>query len=67
MIGIVKSVRADRGFAFLNGEDGLSYFLHASQLAGGSPALDSLAVGASVSFDPQPSERGPRAANAKLV
>ncbi len=64
MVGTVKSVRPERGFAFLNGEDGLSYFLHVSQLTGGNPALDALAVGALVSFDPQESERGPRAANA---
>ncbi len=66
MNGQVRNTN-ERGFAFVRGEDGENYFLHASQLRG--MALQELRQYDTVSFQPAdgPPGRGPIAVNAERV
>jgi CspA family cold shock protein len=58
--GTVKKLVADRGFGFITAEDGKDYFFHRDSV---DPSLDfdRLAGGERVTFDVEPSARGPRA------
>lgn len=58
--GKIKKLVADRGFGFIAADDGVEYFFHRSGL---EPTLDfdQLAGGEEVTFDIQPSQKGPRA------
>ena len=58
--GTIKKVVSDRGFGFISAEDGKDYFFHRSGL---DPSLDfdSLATGEQVTFEVEPSQKGPRA------
>jgi CspA family cold shock protein len=60
MIGTVKKVIAERGFGFITTADGKDYFFHRSGLL---PSLDfdHLVGGERVSFEIEPSPKGPRA------
>ena len=66
--GTVRRVVSDRGFAFLNGEDGQKYFLHRSDMAAGSSFQDLREVDP-VSFEPVMPipEKGPRARNVRAA
>ncbi len=66
MDGRVRKVN-ERGFAFVRGEDGEDYFLHASQLRG--MAFQELRQHDMVSFQPAegPPGKGPIATNAERV
>jgi cold shock CspA family protein len=57
---------AERGFLFVLGEDNRRYFAHRSALADVAD-FGKLANGQSVTFDPQESDRGPRANALKLA
>jgi len=63
--GTVKKVIADRGFGFITADDGKDYFFHRDGLEAGVD-FDRLAGGEKVSFDVEPSQRGPRATRVKL-
>jgi CspA family cold shock protein len=64
--GTVKKIVADRGFGFITGDDGKDYFFHRDALAAAA-SFERLAGGEKVEFDPQASERGPRAINVRLA
>src|SRR2546428_2043229 len=66
MTGFVKSLQFDRGFGFIVGQDGVERFFHASGVEdanGGSryAAFQGLIEGENVTFEEEPSEKGPRA------
>jgi CspA family cold shock protein len=63
--GTVKWFNSDKGFGFIEPVDGSKdLFVHQSALAAGGPAT--LAEGAKVSFESEPSEKGPRAVNVRV-
>ena len=64
--GSVKKVVTDRGFGFIAAEDGKEYFFHRTGLDS-SVNFDSLAGGERVSFEIEPSQKGPRANRIKLA
>ena len=55
--GIVKFFDAAKHFGFINGDDGKSYYVHATQVEQGVR----IAEGDKVSFTPAQGDRGPRA------
>ncbi|MGH9453038.1 MAG: cold-shock protein [Terriglobia bacterium] len=63
MHGIVKKLVRDRGFGFIQADDGQELFFHRSSLEGVN--FDHLKEGAQVEFDLQTSQKGPRAANVR--
>jgi CspA family cold shock protein len=58
--GTIKKLVSDRGFGFIAAEDGREYFFHRTGLDP-SVNFDSLAGGERVSFEIEPSQKGPRA------
>src|SRR6266566_2256735 len=64
--GTIKKLVSDRGFGFIAAEDGKEYFFHRTGLDS-SVNYDSLAGGARVSFEIEPSQKGPRANRIKLA
>ena len=56
--GTIKKLVSDRGFGFIAADDGTEYFFHRDSIAG----FDSLRGGEQVSFEVEPSPKGPRAA-----
>ena len=61
--GTIKKLVSDRGFGFIAAEDGTEYFFHRD----GVESFDSLNGGEKVSFEVEPSPKGPRAKQVKLV
>ena len=57
MEGTVKFFNEMKGFGFISAEDGKEYFVHSSALK------DAITEGDSVTFEPQESDRGPKAAD----
>jgi CspA family cold shock protein len=64
--GTIKKLVSDRGFGFIAAEDGREYFFHRTGLDP-SVNFDSLAGGEVVSFEIEPSQKGPRANRIKLA
>jgi CspA family cold shock protein len=62
MTGTIKTIRADKGFGFINA-DGTSYFFHQSAIYG--EGINDLREGDRVEFDVVDSPKGPRAENVK--
>lgn len=60
MQGVIKSYSAEKGFGFVDGADGVSYFLHKNQLADKSQ-ISQLIIGASIEFDAMPTPKGMQA------
>lgn len=54
--GVVRSFMAEKGFGFIQGEDGRDYFVHVKSVEGGH-----LVDGQAVEFEGQPSPKGYRA------
>ena len=61
--GKIARVNSERGFGFITGDDGKEYFFHRSSVSD----FDSLTGGESVTFDAEQGDKGPRAAQVKLV
>jgi CspA family cold shock protein len=62
--GIIKRVVNDKGFGFIKGDDGREYFFHRS---GTSAMFESLREGQDVTFEEEPSAKGPRATDVRTV
>jgi CspA family cold shock protein len=62
--GTIKKLVSDRGFGFIAAEDGKEYFFHRS---GALDDFDGLRGGEKVTFEVEPSPKGPRAARVKLA
>ena len=60
--GTIKKIVSDRGFGFIAADDGKEYFFHRS----GVQDFDSLMGGEKVSFEIEPSPKGPRANRVQL-
>lgn len=71
MVGVIQRMVRDRGFGFIrpDGTTGKSdHFFHRSGMAEEEMlAFDQLAEGQKVSFEVQPSPKGPRAQNIRRV
>ena len=61
--GTVKFYNAVKQFGFINGDDGKSYYFHATQIEKGAKVSD----GDKVSFIVSQGERGPRAENVRKI
>lgn len=59
--GTIKRLVRDRGFGFIRDDGGQEWFFHRSSVEAG--AFDQLNEGQRVSFDEEPSQKGPRAGN----
>jgi cold shock protein len=59
--GTIKRLVRDRGFGFIRDDGGQEWFFHRSSVQAGS--FESLNEGQRVSFDEEPSQKGPRAGN----
>jgi CspA family cold shock protein len=57
--GTIKRLVRDRGFGFIRDDGGQEWFFHRSAVESGS--FDSLNEGQRVTFDEEPSAKGPRA------
>ena len=63
--GTVKGLVRDRGFGFIQGEDGVEFFFHRSAVQG--KPFESLTEGQGVEFDVERGDKGPRAANVRVT
>ena len=61
--GTVKFFNAEKQFGFINGDDGKSYYFHATQVEQGTRLTD----GDKVSFTAVQGERGPKAEHVKKI
>ena len=59
--GTVKFFNRNKGFGFINGDDGKDYFVHETGLSQGT----SIDEGDRVTFDVTQGDRGPKAENVK--
>src|SRR5437773_7626361 len=59
--GTIKRLVRDRGFGFIRDDGGQEWFFHRSSVTSG--AFEQLNEGQRVSFDEEPSAKGPRAGN----
>ena len=63
MTGTIKRIARDKGFGFIRDTaSGVEYFFHRSAVQG---SFDALSEGQRVSFEEEPSPKGPRAANVR--
>ena len=65
MQGEIKKLVSDRGFGFIQTEDGKDVFFHGSGLVEGN--FDQLQVGQQVTFDMGSGPKGPRAENVRVL
>ena len=63
--GTVKKLVGDRGCGFIAAQDGSEVFFHRTAVQGA--AFDSLTAGQNVEFNVEQGEKGPRAANVRMV
>ena len=59
--GTIKRLVRDRGFGFIRDDGGQEWFFHRSSVKAGT--FEQLNEGQRVSFDEEPSAKGPRAGN----
>lgn len=62
--GTIKKLVSERGFGFITAEDGKDYFFHRSGVVDN---FDGLVGGEKVSFDIEPSPKGPRANRVRVA
>jgi CspA family cold shock protein len=60
--GTIKRLVRDRGFGFIRDDGGQEWFFHRSSVQGN---FDQMSEGQRVSFDEEPSAKGPRAGNVR--
>ena len=65
MQGEVTKTMPERGFFFVTGDDGISYFLHAAELE--KAGLNQPAIGNRLAFDVEQRQKGPRAVNVEVA
>jgi CspA family cold shock protein len=63
--GIVKWFNAEKGYGFIEQQDGPDVFVHYSAIA--ASGFKSLKEGDRVSFDVEQGKKGPAAANVKVL
>lgn len=63
--GTVKWFKEDKGFGFIQNDEGGDVFVHHSAIIG--DGFKTLRQGQKVSFDLEQSEKGPRASNVTLL
>jgi CspA family cold shock protein len=63
MTGTIKTLRAEKGFGFINDNTGKEFFFHQSAIYG--EGIDNLRVGDSVEFEIGEGPKGPRAENVR--
>ena len=61
--GTIKKIVSDRGFGFIAAEDGKEYFFHRDATEG----FDMLRGGETVTFEIEPSPKGPRANRVRVA
>jgi CspA family cold shock protein len=61
--GTIKRLVRDRGFGFIRDDNGQEWFFHRSAVTDGS--FDHLNEGQRVTFEEEPSAKGPRAGNVR--
>jgi CspA family cold shock protein len=61
--GTIKRLVRDRGFGFIRDDNGQEWFFHRSSVREGS--FDQLNEGQRVSFEEEPSAKGPRAGDVR--
>jgi CspA family cold shock protein len=64
--GTIKKVVSDRGFGFIQAEDGKEYFFHRSGIDS-SLNFDALTGGERVTFEVESSPKGPRANRVRIA
>ncbi len=64
--GTIKKIVPDRGFGFIQAEDGKEYFFHRTGVDS-SLNFDSLTGGERVAFEVESSPKGPRANKVRVV
>ena len=64
--GTIKKIVPDRGFGFIQAEDGKEYFFHRTGIES-SINFDSLTGGERVTFEIESSQKGPRAFKVRLA
>jgi CspA family cold shock protein len=65
MNGTIVTIRADKGYGFIKGDDGTEYFVRRRAVHGAT--FESLREGQKVTFDAGHDEKGPRAENVRLA
>jgi cold shock protein len=65
MTGTISRVISDKGFGFIQGEDGKEYFMHRSAVRDGS-VFEQLREGQPVAFDAGLGDKGLRAENVRI-
>ena len=63
MEGTIKKLVRDRGFGFIQAQNGQEVFFHRSNVQ--EPDFDRLKEGQSVAFEVERGEKGPRATNVR--
>jgi CspA family cold shock protein len=66
LTGSIKKLVHERGFGFINADDGQEYFFHRTALDS-SIDFDRLSGGERVGFEVERSDKGPRAAQVRLA
>ena len=61
--GLINRLVRDRGFGFMRDDNGQEWFFHRSAVKDGS--FDHLNEGQRVTFEEEPSAKGPRAGNVR--
>lgn len=64
--GTITKLVSERGFGFIAGEDGKEYFFHRTGVDG-TLTFDSLLGGEKVTFEIEPSPKGPRATRVRAA
>ena len=63
--GTIKRLVRDRGFGFIRDDGGQEWFFHRSSVE--AEGFEQLNEGQRVSFDEEPSQKGPRAGNIRAA
>lgn len=63
--GTIKRVVSDKGFGFVEAEDGTQYFFHRSDFSDGS--FEDLREGQALTFEKAQGPKGPRAERIRLA